>query len=114
MDAGDTVWREGRRRYVTHLLAERSGALVDFLKAAMAPVCDVCDEDTLSQYGLSVIFAHHRTPLSACKEEHEVKAADIALVCPNCHRAVHVHMRQKNAGYDAIRQIIRTQLQKTG
>lgn len=110
VDAGDIVWREGRRRYITHLLAERSRALVAFLKAATAPVCDVCGEDTFARYGVPVIDAHHRTPLSAWTEDHEVTAGDIALVCPNCHRAVHAHMRRENAGYDVIRLMIRTRL----
>ncbi|MNR96986.1 hypothetical protein D3C72_281490 [compost metagenome] len=110
VDVGDMVWREGRRRYVTHLLAERSRALLAFIKAATAPVCDVCGEDTLARYGVPVIDAHHRTPLSTWTEDHEVTAADIALVCPSCHRAVHAHMRRENAGYEAIRLMIRARL----
>ncbi len=112
VEPGDPVWREGSRRYVTHLLAERSQALVAFLKAAAAPVCDVCDEDVSDRYGVPVIDAHHRRPLSSWTEDHGVKPEDIAIVCPNCHRAVHTLMRQDGTGYDAIRQNIRTRLQK--
>jgi len=110
VDTGEIVWREGRRRYVTHLLAERSQALIAYLKSAPALVCDVCDEDTSTRYGVPVIDAHHRTPLSTWTEDHEVKPEDIVLVCPNCHRAVHAHMRRDSAGYDAIRQMIRDRL----
>lgn len=112
VDVGEILWREGRRRYVTHLLAERSQGLIAFLKSATAHVCDVCDEDTSARYGVPVIDAHHRTPLSAWTEDHEVRPDDIALVCPNCHRAIHAHMRRENAGYDAIRLMIRRCLQK--
>lgn len=112
VEPGGLVWNEGRRRYVTHLLAERSRAMVDFLKSAAGVVCDICDQDTSAIYGVPVIDAHHRTPLSTWTGDHPVTAADIALVCPNCHRAVHAHMRQTGNGYDAIRQTIRARFQQ--
>lgn len=110
-EAPDLLWREGRRRYVTHLLAERSGALVKWLKGATEPVCDVCDDNASSRYGVSIVDAHHRTPLSAWTEEHDVAAEDIALICPNCHRAVHATMQgNPSLSYDAIRLLLRTRL----
>jgi putative restriction endonuclease len=105
------VWCEGGKRYVTHLLAERSGALVKWLKGAAEHVCDVCGDNASSRYTMPVIDAHHRTPLSVWTEEHEVTAGDIALVCPNCHRAVHATMRgDPSLTYDAIRLHIRARL----
>ncbi len=107
----DPVWREGGKRYVTHLLAERSGALVKWLKATAEPACNVCGDNASRRYGMPVIDAHHRTPLSAWTEQHEVAADDIALVCPNCHRAVHASMRgDPFLSYDTIRLQIRAQL----
>jgi putative restriction endonuclease len=107
------AWREGRRRYVTHLLAERSRALVDYLKTRSEPVCDICGYSASARYGVPVLDAHHRTPISSWTEDHAVTIDDIALVCPNCHRAVHAYMRQSDAGYDAIRLNIRELLSKT-
>jgi putative restriction endonuclease len=114
VEPGEIVWREGRKRYVTHLLAERSGAMVDFLKGAGLVICDICNQDTSATYGVSVIDAHHKTPLSTWTGDHPVTAADIALVCPNCHRAVHAHMRQSSEEYDAVRQNIRARLGEAG
>lgn len=110
VDVGGIGWREGARRYVTHLLAERSRALVSLLKSTKSLACDVCDEDASARYGVPVVDAHHRTPLSTWTGEHEVKPEDIALVCPNCHRAIHAHMRSSDAAYDVVRQIIRDRL----
>ena len=110
VDAGEMVWKEGRRRYVTHLLAERSRAMSASLKSASALVCDICDDDVSARYGVQVIDAHHRTPLASWTGEQTVTAADIALVCPNCHRAVHALMRQSDAGYDNIRVALRERL----
>lgn len=112
-EPGDFTWREGRRRYVTHLLAERSRALVTHLKTTFELVCDVCGENASNQYGVSVIDAHHRTPLASWIEDHPVTVDDIALVCPNCHRAVHAHMKLTDAGYDAIRLKIRARLSES-
>ncbi|WP_082766869.1 HNH endonuclease [Bosea sp. PAMC 26642] len=108
------VWREGHKRYVTHLLTERSGSLVAWLKRVMSPACDVCCDNPGERYGVAVIEAHHTTPLSTSLGDHEVTPDDIALVCPNCHRAVHACMRQGMASYDAIREHLRERLSLSG
>lgn len=109
-EAVDMVWREGRRRYVTHLLAERSRALVAWIKSVTEPACDICEENPSDRYGVPVIDAHHRKPVTAWTDEHEVTPDDIALVCPNCHRAVHACMRQGEDSYEAIRDQLRLRL----
>jgi putative restriction endonuclease len=109
-ESAEMVWREGRERYVTHLLADRSGSLVAWLKSVTEPVCDVCGDNPSDRYGVAVIDAHHRTPLSASAGDHEVTADEIALVCPNCHRAVHACMRQGAFSYEVIRQRLRERL----
>jgi putative restriction endonuclease len=109
-DCADPVWREGRKRYVTHLLAERSGAMAAWLKSVADPVCDICGDNPSIRYGARIIDAHHRTPISTWTEEREVTADEIALLCPNCHRAVHARMREDGSAYDAIRLQLRNQL----
>lgn len=113
-EPADMVWREGRKRYVTHLLAERNGTLIAWLKSVTEHVCDICGENPSDRYEVAVIDAHHRTPLSAWADDHEVTPDDIALVCPNCHRAIHACMRQSLAPYEAIRQQLRERLSQSG
>lgn len=110
----DMVWREGGRRYITHLLAERSRTLVSWLKSVKEHACDICGESQSDRYGVTVVDAHHKTPLSAWSDDHEVTPGDIALVCPNCHRAVHALMRDGPASYEVIRQQLRERLFRPG
>lgn len=106
----ETSWREGGRRYITHLLAERSRALVKYLKSVADPICEICGQDFMARYGVACIEAHHKTPLATFTDDHEVKSEDLALLCPNCHRAVHAIMRESDANYGAIQDRLRERL----
>lgn len=110
----EATWREGGRRYVTHLLAERSHALVEYLKSVADPICEICGDDLMARYGVACIEAHHKTPLAKFTDRHEVKSEDLALLCPNCHRAVHVLMRQGEPDYHLIRRQLRKRLSAIG
>ncbi|WP_202402123.1 HNH endonuclease [Shinella sp. AETb1-6] len=101
---------EGGLRYVTHLMAERNRAIVSTLKRKTPSVCEICDEDFSSRYGVSYIEAHHKTPISTFTAKRTVTAADFALLCPNCHRAVHIYMKREDREYSDIREIIRSKL----
>lgn len=99
----EAIYREGGRKYVTHLMAERSRDLVDFLKSTSVWICDICSCDFAARYGVEYIEAHHKTPISTLTSEHRVKPEDLVLLCPNCHRAVHIIMKQSELDYDEIR-----------
>ena len=99
----EVIYREGGRKYVTHLMVERSRALVDFLKANSVWRCDICVDDYAARYGVEYIEAHHKTPISTLTSEHNVKHEDLVLLCPNCHKAVHIIMKQSEEDYDEIR-----------
>jgi 5-methylcytosine-specific restriction enzyme A len=79
----------------SHLQRERSRSLVDrkkreVIRSGRAFSCEVCDVDVATVYGVppgAVIECHHRLPLSSGTRRSTT--ADLALVCPTCHRALH-------------------------
>jgi putative restriction endonuclease len=93
---------EGERQYVTHLMAERSKSVVSTLKDTKSWVCEICNVDFKEKYGISYIEAHHKIPISTYNSKHIIKLQDLALLCPNCHKAVHLHMKLYNKNYDEI------------
>jgi putative restriction endonuclease len=101
---------EGGRRYVTHLIAERSSGVVDLLKRTTASVCDICEEDFSLRYGVSYIEAHHKVAISTVTSTHTVTPDDLALLCPNCHKAVHIYMKRTDNIYSDIKTIIRARM----
>jgi len=51
--------------------------------------CHGCGTEPLKAYGVEVIEAHHRVPLSELKESRIPNPSDFDLLCPSCHRAIH-------------------------
>ena len=88
---------EGRTNYITHLVRERSRNLVARKKAeAMSRLgklrCEGCDVVLAERYGpvaVNVIECHHVKWL-ADTGETITRLEDLALLCPNCHRIMHV------------------------
>ena len=83
---------EGRKKLVTHLKAERNRSIVKAKKAQNAWVCDICQMKFSEHYGVAYIEAHHKIPLSKVKAQIVVEQADLVLLCPNCHAAIHKYM----------------------
>lgn len=100
------MYQEGERRYVTHLMAERSKAVVSAAKSATSWVCEICSMNFYDKYGVRYIEAHHKTPISTYSEKYTIKPRDLALLCPNCHKAVHIHMKNSSLEYDEIIKIL--------
>lgn len=53
-------------------------------------LCEACSIDITAKYGdhvMRVIECHHRAPLAEGKRT--TLLADLALVCPTCHRYLH-------------------------
>jgi len=81
----------------THLVRERrAGAIKDRMVARIrrrgqAIVCEVCGFHFRERYGVDFDFieAHHRAPLGASVAVRRTAEADLALLCANCHRAIH-------------------------
>lgn len=102
----ESQFQEGERRYVTHLLAERSKEVVVAAKNTSSWRCEICTMDFNEKYGVHYIEAHHKMPISTYSSKHFVKPEDLALLCPNCHKAVHVYMKTNGLEYDEIKEIL--------
>jgi putative restriction endonuclease len=89
----EIVASEGRARLRIHLRRERSRKLIKAFKASLSNfTCEACGTDMEAVYGAlgaGYIEAHHRTPVSHLKDGDKTKLADLAALCPNCHRIIH-------------------------
>lgn len=88
--------QEGRKLLVSHYRRERSKALsISAKKIARSKhpekllVCEICSVVPEKTYREDTIEAHHRIPLNKLAGSTKVMPSDLAMICPNCHRAVH-------------------------
>jgi len=51
--------------------------------------CHACGLQPARKYGVEVMEAHHRKPLSECQAGRTPDPDDFDLLCPSCHRAIH-------------------------
>ncbi|WP_278351441.1 HNH endonuclease [Marinobacter nauticus] len=103
----EVLYQEGGRKYVMHLMAERNQGVVKALKANLASVCDICDLNFSERYGVEYIEAHHKVPISTYSSAYVLSQDDFALLCPNCHRAVHIYMKKDGLQYLEIKKKLR-------
>jgi putative restriction endonuclease len=102
----EAQYQEGELRYVTHLMAERSKEVVSVLKSTNSWACDICGILFNERYGVHYIEAHHKVPISTYSSKHTIKPQDLALLCPNCHKAVHVYMKTDLLEYEEIKEVL--------
>lgn len=99
----ETAYKEGGKKYTTHLIAERNHNIVNDLKENTDSTCEICHISFLEKYGVEYIEAHHKTPISDYTKPYTVKKSDFALLCPNCHIAVHIYMKKTGLEYRDIK-----------
>jgi putative restriction endonuclease len=102
-EQNELFFSEGSRKYVTHLMAERSAQAIKAVKAALTWICEICREDFSKRYGVDYIEAHHKVPISTYQKKQKTTLSELALLCPNCHRAVHIYMKKFGLEYHEIR-----------
>ncbi|ECP6501653.1 restriction endonuclease, partial [Salmonella enterica] len=56
--------------------------------------------------------AHHKIPIHTFTDEHRILKTDFALLCPNCHKAVHIYLREENLQYEEAKIKIRNILKR--
>ncbi|WP_285406582.1 DUF3578 domain-containing protein [Luteibacter sp. ME-Dv--P-043b] len=85
---------EDPSRFRIHKRVERNQRLVEQVKKAKGPSCEVCGMNFTQRYGSigdGYIEAHHLRPVSTLEkmrtELDPVK--DFAVLCSNCHRMIH-------------------------
>ncbi|MFM0019942.1 HNH endonuclease [Paraburkholderia azotifigens] len=99
----EIMFFEGGRKYVSHVMSERNRHIVSTLKGATDWKCDICESTFETQYGIRYIEAHHKIPISTYSSTQAVRQTDFALLCPNCHKAVHLYMQRDSLEYDEIK-----------
>ena len=86
---------EGRRRLVLHLQRERNRTVVRNKKKQAASLdCEVCGFSFSRAYGSAAsdyCEVHHLLPLSNVEDSTQTRIGDLAILCANCHRVVHLH-----------------------
>lgn len=87
---------EGVRKLRQHWYLERDSSLPRKAKEAFIfqhgeLFCEVCGIRPVATYGHPLVDAHHKLPLSKYSEIGKLTTlpSDFAILCPNCHRAVH-------------------------
>ena len=85
---------EGRRRLIAHLQRERNQSLVRRKKRQAASLhCEVCGFSFVRAYGkLAEAYCevHHLVPLAEAEQIVTTRLEDLAILCANCHRVVHL------------------------
>lgn len=89
---------EGRILTRYHLFRERNHKAIrekkqSVLRNAGRLVCEACGFDFAEKYGKrgeGFIECHHLKPVSELKPGSKTRQNDLALLCSNCHRMVHV------------------------
>jgi hypothetical protein len=90
---------EGRQRLVLHLQRERNQTVARNKKKQAASLdCEVCGFSFRRAYGSAAsdyCEVHHLLPLSEVEHTTRTRMEDLAILCANCHRVVHL----KNSPY---------------
>jgi 5-methylcytosine-specific restriction enzyme A len=89
---------EGNPRLVAHLRRERNAAIVKAKKASVLKAtgrlcCEVCRFDFKEFYGETgdgFCEVHHLQPLSKADGRIKTELIDLAVICSNCHRIIHL------------------------
>lgn len=97
LDDGEEA-EEGKILTRQHRFRERNRAIVDRRKTKAIRDhgtlrCETCDFDFRVRYGdrgNGFIECHHTKPVSALTAGEKTRLEDLALLCANCHRMIHV------------------------
>ncbi len=94
LDIHSVAASEGHMRLVLHLQRERSQTLVRKKKMLAASLgCEICGFSFALAYGEAAADyceVHHLVPLSEVVESAKTRMLDLAILCANCHRVVHL------------------------
>jgi hypothetical protein len=97
-DVDATSPHEGRRHWKKHLHIERSKEIITrkwrhVLEATGRLRCEACGFDFSKFYKLRqkhFCEVHHLKPLAKLEKETIPEMKDLAILCSNCHRAIHL------------------------
>ena len=106
---------EGRLLTSVHERRERNSKLVRAKKASVYRQkgnlsCEACGFDFLAVFGErgdGFIECHHTRPIASLTDGSKTRLSDLALLCSNCHRMIHV--KQPWLSLSELRTLIRAQ-----
>ena len=85
--------REGKLKQVILSKRERDRGVRALALARRGSRCEICGFDfneTYGEFARDCVEVHHLKPLSAARKSGvNTELADLLVVCPNCHRALH-------------------------
>ena len=94
VDIHDHGVTEGSRQLVFHLARERKQSLVLRKKKSAASLnCEACKFSFSQIYGATAAKyceVHHLVPLGKVEHTTRTRMQDLAILCANCHRVVHL------------------------
>ncbi|WP_312969350.1 HNH endonuclease [Acinetobacter gerneri] len=93
LDHGYTA-EEWTKRIRAHLFRERDREIIrikknEYLRNHVSLMCELCGFSFIEKYGFDFAEVHHKKQLSKIKVGEKTHLADLAIVCANCHRALH-------------------------
>jgi len=101
---------EGKTYRAEVTFRRRNRSLIEAKKAASDGRCEVCGfsfEDYYGAIGRDCVVAHHINPIAHRSGPSRTSLDDIALLCPNCHAAVHT--QDPPISLDDLRKMLREQ-----
>jgi len=94
VDVHSAIVTEGQKELVIHLRRERNQSIVRKKKKETASLdCEICGFSFSRIYGSvadSYCEVHHLIPLSEAANVSQTRLEDLAILCANCHRVVHL------------------------
>ena len=108
--------KEGRKQWASHLRREHNRKIVTAKKRRVLAdtgrlCCEVCDFDFEAQFGPQLAGfceVHHVVPLAEAGAVRDTDLNDLAVLCANCHRAIH-RLGPKMPTIAELRAILRRQ-----
>jgi 5-methylcytosine-specific restriction protein A len=90
----DSLAKEGEKRLRLHLYNERKPQNVKAKKQSASSLdCEICGFSFLRSYGQEAgnfCEVHHLITLKSLKGATAISLNDLAILCSNCHRVVHL------------------------
>lgn len=112
----DSLSKEGEKRLRLHLDSERKPQNVKAKKQSAASLnCEICGFSFLHFYGHvagDYCEVHHLIPLKSLKGATPINLNDLAILCSNCHRVV--HMRYPPYGLQEVRDMLKNLRRQRG
>ncbi|MBK9070980.1 MAG: HNH endonuclease [Myxococcales bacterium] len=70
--------------------ALRDQKIAEARQKCKSVACEVCGFDFAKIYGIDYAEVHHLKPLASTARQVRTKLSDLAILCANCHRVVHL------------------------